>query len=64
MQNGGRLFLVYGIVLAALGVLARDWASSPASPWSAVFIVGPLLVALLLLVPIRSYARRRVRQDP
>jgi hypothetical protein len=61
---GGRIFLVYGVVLAAFGVLARDWAPPPTSPWSAAFITGPLLVALLLLPPIRSYARRRVRQDP
>lgn len=58
---GGRLFLVYGLLLAAFGFLARGLAPAPASPWSPVFIVGPLLVALALLPPIRSYARRRAR---
>jgi hypothetical protein len=61
---GGRLFLGYGVALAVFGFLARDSAPPPTSPWSAVFIVGPLIVALLLLLPIRSYARRRARQDP
>jgi uncharacterized membrane protein len=59
---GGRLFLVYGLLLAALGFLARELAPASTSLWSAVFIVGPLLAALALLLPIRSYARRRVRQ--
>lgn len=59
---GGRLFLIYGIALAAFGVLAQDLAPPPESLGSAVFITGPLLVPLLLLLPIRSYARRRVRQ--
>jgi SdpI/YhfL family protein len=61
---GGRLFLVYGVLLAALGFLARDLAPPTASLWSPVFIVGPLLVALALLSPVRSYARRRVQQGP
>lgn len=61
---GGRLFLVYGVLLAALGFLARDLAPPAASPWSPVFIVGPLLVALALLPPIRFYARSRVQQGP
>src|ERR1700704_2397355 len=61
---GGRLFLGYGILLAALGFLVRDHAPSTASLWSAVFIVGPILVALALVPLIRSYARRRVQQGP
>ncbi|HEX2610533.1 MAG TPA: SdpI family protein [Gemmatimonadales bacterium] len=61
---GGRLFLIYGVILATVGFLARDLAPPPTSLGSAVFIAGPLLVALLLLLPIRSYARRRVRQGP
>jgi hypothetical protein len=60
---GGRIFLVYGILLAALGYLARDLAPPVRSPWSPVFIVGPMLVLLALLPAIRSYARRRVAQD-
>ena len=61
---GGRLFLVYGVLLSAFGFLARDIAPHAASLWSPVFIVGPLLVALALLPPIRSYARSRVQQGP
>lgn len=61
---GGRLFLVYGILLAAFGFLARDMAPPKTSLWSPVFIVGPLLVALALLPLIRSYARGRVQQGP
>ena len=61
---GGRLFFVYGVLLATLGFLARDLAPPAASLWSAVFIVGPLLMALALLSPIRSYARRRVQRGP
>ncbi len=61
---GGRLFFVYGVLLTSLGFLARDLAPAKTSLWSPVFIVGPLLVALALLPPIRSYARRRVQQGP
>jgi hypothetical protein len=61
---GGRLFLVYGALLAAFGFLARDIAPPAASLWSPVFIVGPLFVALALLPPIRSYARSRVKEGP
>jgi len=61
---GGRAFLVYGVLLAVLGFLARDLAPPKASPWSPVFIVGPLLAALALLPLIRSYARSRVQQGP
>jgi hypothetical protein len=59
---GGRLFLVYGLLLAAFGYLARNRAPAESSIWSPFFIVGPLILALALLPPIRSYARRRVRQ--
>src|ERR1700730_10667345 len=59
---GGRLFLGSGILLAAFGFLARDMTPPKTSPWSPVFIVGPLLLALALLPLIRSYARRRVQQ--
>ena len=61
---GGRLFLCYGVLLAAFGFLARDMAPLKTSLWSPVFIVGPILVALALLPFIRSYARGRVQQGP
>ena len=61
---GGRLFLVYGLLLACFGFLARNSEPPRASLWSPVFFVGPLLLALLLLSPIRAYARRRVQEGP
>jgi len=59
---GGRLLLVYGVVLTVLGYLARDLAPPVRSLWSPVFIVAPLLVFLALIPVIVSYARRRVRE--
>ena len=61
---GGRLFLGYGLLLALFGLLARHSEPPRASLWSPVFFVGPLLVALLLLPPIRAYAHRRVQEGP
>jgi SdpI/YfhL protein family len=61
---GGRLFLGYGLLLSFFGFLARHDAPPPASLWSPVFFVLPLLLALLLLSPIRAYARRRVQEGP
>lgn len=55
---GGRLLLVYGLLVAAFGVLARDAAPPPSSPWMAVFTVGPLLLVFPVLLLINSYARR------
>jgi hypothetical protein len=56
---GGRLSFAYGVALVCGGYLARHLAPPVTSLWSPVFVVGPLVVALLLLFPIRSYARRR-----
>ncbi len=61
---GGRLLLGYGLLLACFGLLARNSEPPTASLWSPVFFVGPLLLALLLLSPIRAYARRRVQEGP
>lgn len=61
---GGRLFLVYGVLLTVFGWLARDMAPPKTSLWSPVFFVGPLLIALALLPFIRSYGRGRVQQGP
>jgi hypothetical protein len=55
---GGRLLLVYGILLAAFGALSRDAAPSPRSPWSIAYIGLPLLAAFLVLGRISAYARR------
>jgi hypothetical protein len=50
--------MVYGIALVVFGLLARDSAPPPTSIWTAVFIVGPMLLVFPLLFLIRSYARR------
>jgi len=55
---GGKLLAVYGLALVAFGLFARDAAPPPSSPWTAVFIVGPMLLVLPLLGLINSYARR------
>ena len=61
---GGRLLFVYGVLVALLGVLARDLAPEKSSPWFLAFAVGPLVLTLGLLPPILTYARRRARQGP
>ena len=54
----------YGLLLACFGLLARSSEPPRTSLWSPVFFVFPLLLALLLLLPIRAYARRRVQEGP
>jgi uncharacterized membrane protein len=55
---GGKLLLAYGLALVAFGVLARDSAPPPTSIWTAVFIVGPLVLVFPILALISAYARR------
>jgi uncharacterized membrane protein len=55
---GGKVLMAYGVALFAFGLLARDSAPPPTSIWSAVFIVGPMLLVLPLLGLISAYARR------
>ncbi len=54
---GGKVFLVYGLLLTVLGFVLRDAAPPPRSLWSPVFIVGPLVAVLLLIPMIRARAR-------
>jgi uncharacterized protein with PQ loop repeat len=54
---GGKLFLAYGLFLTIFGITAHGYAPPPTSIWTAVFIVGPLLVIFPILVLINSYAR-------
>jgi hypothetical protein len=54
---GGKLFLAFGLFLTIFGVAARDFAPPPTSIWTAVFIVGPLLLVFPILALINSYAR-------
>lgn len=55
---GGKIFLVYGLLLTVFGLTAQGLAPSPTSIWMAVFIVGPLLVIFPLLTLINAYAKR------
>ena len=55
---GGKLLMTYGVALFAFGLLARNSAPPPASIWTAVFVVGPMLLVLPLLGLIGAYARR------
>lgn len=55
---GGRLFVVYGVALFAFGLLARDSAPPATSIWTAVFIVGPMLLVFPLLGLVSAFARR------
>lgn len=55
---GGRLLTAYGLAVLAFGLLARDSAPPPTSIWTAVFIVGPMLLVFPLLALIKAHARR------
>jgi len=55
---GGRLFLWYGIGLLAFGVLVGPHAPPPESPWSGLFIGGPLLALVPVVRRINVFARR------
>ena len=55
---GGRVLMAYGVALFAFGLLARDSAPPPTSIWTAVFIVGPLILVFPLLGLINARARR------
>jgi hypothetical protein len=55
---GGRILLAYGVALVGFGVLARHSAPPPTSIWTAVFIVGPMVLVFPLLGLIIARARR------
>jgi hypothetical protein len=55
---GGKLLLVYGLLLCLFSWLADDLAPPPTSPWSAVFVAGPLVLIFAVFLLIRSYAAR------
>src|SRR5260370_18107000 len=61
---GGRLFLGYGVLLAAFGLLARGMAPPKTSLWSPLFTFGPLLVGPPLLPSIPSYPPGAAPQRP
>jgi SdpI/YfhL protein family len=55
---GGRLLLVYGLLLVLYGWMMRDSAPPPSSLWTAPFVVGPLLLVFPILGLVNAYARR------
>jgi len=55
---GGKLLLVYGVALTLFGIAAADFAPPPTSIWTAVFIVGPLLLVFPIFALVSVYARR------
>ena len=55
---GGWLLLLYGAALLAWSYLGRDLAPPPTSPWTVVYVIGPMLLILPLLGLITAYARR------
>lgn len=55
---GGRLLGLYGLAIVAFGLIERDAAPRPNSIWTAVFVVGPMLVVFPLLGLINAYASR------
>jgi len=55
---GGKLLLVYGVLLIVYGVAARPHAPDPRSIWALPFVIVPLLLAIPMLALIFAYARR------
>ncbi len=55
---GGRLLLVFGLFLLAVGSLGNDLAPPPTSPWAPVYLVVPLLAIIPILILINAFARR------
>jgi hypothetical protein len=55
---GGKLFLVFGIFLAAFGWVGKDLAPPPTSPWAPVFTIAPMLTIIPILLLVKSFAGR------
>ena len=53
---GGKLLLVYGIVLGVYGVAARRFAPDAKSIWSLVYVVAPLLLVVPMIMMIMRYS--------
>lgn len=54
---GGKLLLVYGVLLVIFGIVGQDFTPSETSLWMAPFVVLPLLGIFPILVLINLYAR-------
>ncbi|MGA7614499.1 MAG: SdpI family protein [Thermoanaerobaculia bacterium] len=55
---GGKLFLLFGILLTAFGYFGRADAPSPTSAWAPVYMAVPLLAIFPLLFLINRFSRR------
>jgi uncharacterized membrane protein len=55
---GGKLLLVFGIVLIVYGIVMRPFAPEAKSIWTLLYVIAPLLLVLPMLVMILAYARR------
>lgn len=55
---GGKCLLVFGIFLAAFGLLGKDFAPPPTSVWAPVFMVAPMITILPILLLVKSFAGR------
>jgi hypothetical protein len=55
---GGKLLLVYGVVLLVFAGVTRDIAPSPRDPLSVVYVAGPLLLVFVVLGAVVAHARR------
>ncbi len=61
---GGKLLLVFGLFLLAIGWLGQDFAPPPTSIWAPVFMVLPLLAIVPVIALIKAFAGSRPdRQD-
>ena len=54
---GGRLFLIFGLLLTVFGWALRDDAPPPTSPWAPVFLALPLLLLVPVLALIHRYGK-------
>ncbi len=55
---GGRLFMVFGVLVAAFGVLEKDFAPPPTSLWAPVFVAAPMIGLIPVLLLIKSFGGR------
>jgi hypothetical protein len=55
---GGKLLLVFGLLLLAYGLISISFTPPPNSAWTPVFLLIPLLLIVPLLAMITAFARR------
>ncbi len=55
---GGKLLFVYGVALLAFGIWGRGLAPPVTSPWSAVYVAGPMVLVFGPFLMIRAYSKK------